>query len=286
MLKDVNVNTHVTARLIEAVKAKTISHAYVFEGDSKIDKKGLAENFVKAILCEQQNGEPCENCTACRKLNHGNYEDLYYLHGEGNSIKDEEVEEIQARLKKKPCAGERNIVIISRADLMTVRAQNRLLKTLEEPFPGTVIILLSENIESLVQTILSRCVVYRLTSGNCQAQSDCYVGAARIGGMMLAGERFYKISAEIEKFAGDRVSAVQFLEALELWLRNLMIAPYDKKNELIAEDYSDDDLLQRSRLYRRERIYQGIEAAEEAKKDINRNMNVSYTLKSLILQMS
>ena len=53
---------------------------------------------------------------------------------------------LQERLSKKPYYGDRNIAIIKDADTMTAKAQNRLLKTLEEPHPGTVIILLSKNI--------------------------------------------------------------------------------------------------------------------------------------------
>ena len=58
--------------------------------------------------------------------------------------------------------GDRNIAVIKDADTLTVRAQNRLLKTLEEPFEGTVIMLLSENRENLLDTIKSRCIMYRL----------------------------------------------------------------------------------------------------------------------------
>ena len=54
------------------------------------------------------------------------------------------------------------MVVIKDADTMTLRAQNRLLKTLEEPFEGTVMILLSENRENLLETIKSRCVLYRI----------------------------------------------------------------------------------------------------------------------------
>lgn len=132
-LKDTKGNEKVVERMIRAIKNRSISHAYLLEGNCSINKLALAESFVKAILCKDGEGDSCECCSSCNKLNHGNHEDVIYLAAEGNSIKDEAVEELQSRLKKKPYVGDRNIVILRDADTMTLRAQNRLLKTLEEP---------------------------------------------------------------------------------------------------------------------------------------------------------
>ena len=79
------------------------------------------------------------------------------------SVKDEQISKLQAELQKKPL-GERNLAVIKDADTMTKRAQNRILKTLEEPYEGTVIFLLSENRENIIDTVKSRCVIYRLES--------------------------------------------------------------------------------------------------------------------------
>lgn len=285
-LKDMKGNHLVISRLLQAVENQAISHAYIFEGDDDIYKALLAENFLKAILCKSHSADACEQCTVCKKIQHGNYEDLYYVGGESGSIKDEEIEEMQIRLKKKPVAGQRNTVIIRRAESMTLRAQNRLLKTLEEPFPGTVIILLCQNIEALAATILSRCIVYRLKDDSAVFRSDYYEKADKIGTMLLAGERFFRIAAEMNAFTDDRQVAVMFLEALEIWFRDLLIAPFDKQGCMLTNPQDEIELKQKSRLYRRDRVYQGLSAAEESKQDLNRNMNVSYTLKSLILQLS
>lgn len=272
-------------RLMQSVEQNTVSHAYIFESSRAVDKKGLAENFAKAILCQESSADSCDDCPVCRKIDHGNYEDLFYVGGEGANIKDEEVEQMQAVLKKKPVAGEHNIVIIEQADSMTPRAQNRLLKTLEEPFPGTVIILLCENIEALVSTILSRCIIYRLTAAGVAASRSYCSQAEIIGAMMLDGERFYKISAKLGDLVKDRDAAIEFLGALEEWFRDLLVAPFDKTADLVTVPEELDNLREKSRLYRRERIYKGILNAEAAKRELKSNMNVSYTLKSMILQM-
>ena len=71
--------------------------------------------------------------------NHGNYEDFHFVESDGMSVKDEQICKVQSDIRKKPME-ERHMAVIKDADTMTLRAQNRLLKTLEEPFEGTVMI--------------------------------------------------------------------------------------------------------------------------------------------------
>ena len=157
-------------KLSQAIRTGRISHAYIIEGDHNVDKLGFAMEFVKALLCPEDPGEGCGLCSTCRRVENGNYEDLYLVQPDRDdkkatlSIKDADIEELQANLKMKPTGGDRNIAIIDGCDGMTPRAQNRFLKTLEEPAPGTVILLLSENMENLLPTIRSRCVHYRLNT--------------------------------------------------------------------------------------------------------------------------
>ncbi len=268
-----------------AITNRSISHAYLLEGDRTIDKLGLAENFVKAILCKDGEGDSCECCPICHKINHGNHEDLIYLAADGNSIKDEAVEELQARLKKKPYVGDRNIVILQDADTMTLRAQNRLLKTLEEPAAGTVMILLSENMENLTQTILSRCVIYKLNPFETMEYKNVLDGAILIADMLLEGKPFYEISAKLADFTAGRDAAFEFLDALESWYRDLAVCEYDSESQMIFHASREGDIRKRSRLYQRGSIDKAVAAIEEAKNDLNRNLNINYTIKNMILKM-
>jgi len=99
-LRDTKGNRKTAERMSRAIINRSISHAYLLEGDRSIDKLALAESFVKAILCGEDEGDSCECCSSCSKISHGNHEDVIYLAAEGNSIKDEAVEELQSRLKK------------------------------------------------------------------------------------------------------------------------------------------------------------------------------------------
>jgi len=284
-LKDTKGNRKVTARMSRAIVNRSISHAYLLEGDSSIDKLGLAENFVKAILCGSGEGDSCDCCISCNKIDHGNHEDVVYLAAEGNSIKDEAVEELQGRLKKKPYVGDRNIAILQDADTMTLRAQNRLLKTLEEPAPGTVLILLSENMENLAQTILSRCVIFKLNAYELPEYNDVLDGAVEIADMLLDGKPFYAVSGRISEYTANRDAAFAFLDALEGWYRDLAICEYDAQNQMLFHADRAGEIRRRSRLYQRGAVDRAVAAVEEARNDLKRNLNIGYTLRNMILKL-
>lgn len=284
-LKDTKGNRKAAERMSRAILNRSISHAYLLEGDRSIDKLGLAESFVKAILCKESEGDSCECCPSCSKISHGNHEDVIYLSAEGNSIKDEAVEELQSRLKKKPYVGDRNIVILQDADTMTPRAQNRLLKTLEEPAPGTVMILLSENMENLVQTILSRCVIFRLNPYETLEYKNVLDQAILIADMLLDGRPFYEITKQIADCTASRDTAFEFLDALEGWFRDLAICEYDSRGQMLFHAERIEELRKRSRLYPRNAVDKAVTAVEEARNDLNRNLNTSYTIKNMILKM-
>ncbi|MEG1583612.1 MAG: hypothetical protein RR361_01005 [Anaerovorax sp.] len=266
----------VIARLKKSIESNRISHAYIFEGGKYTEKEKLALSFVKGILKD--------DVRASAKIDHGNHEDLIYVQAEGNSIKDDAIYEMQARIKKKPYVGDRNIVMIKDADTMTLRAQNRLLKTLEEPFPGTVIILLSENMEALTQTIRSRCIVYKLNSFEAEDFYRMMKEAMQIESLIFQEETFYHICEQVMHVADTRENADLLLDALEKWYRDICLFSSDDKLQLYDEEIQFK-LKEKGRLYKQETIYKAIHAIEEARQDLNRNISISYTLKSMILKI-
>ena len=255
------LGSRAAARLNHAISNGHISHAYIFEGDYTVDKTGFAVSFVKAVLCEHGG---CGECIVCRRIENGNYEDLFVISPE-TSVKDEDIEKLQERLKNKPFAGDRNVAVIENADTMTRWAQNRLLKTLEEPPEGTVIILLADNIENFLPTILSRCAVYRLESTNKQIAAGITDKAAALEKMIYDDEPFYILKAYAEKLAKDKHEVMAVLDCLEKLYRDFIIKGSVK--------YSNSS------------IYSSISAIEEARRKILRNMNISYALKEMIIKI-
>lgn len=271
-LDDININEKIKKRLTEAAESGNVFHAYIFEGSACIDKDAIALCFIKAILCEQRRGRGCDTCLTCVKLAHGNYEDLIRLAADGRSIKDEAVEAMQERLRNKPL-GARNVVLIADADTMTLRAQNRLLKTLEEPTPGTVMILLSENAENLVDTIRSRCILYRFSGEGPESREDVRSLAQESVALLLKGAPFYLLSQKIKPATEDKEGALAFLDALE--------AEYGR---LLRESVGNAAAASHAALYKRH-IFTAVAAVEEARRNLQRNMGVGYALKCLLLKI-
>ena len=211
------------AKLKDAVNSGIVSHAYILEGDNNVDKLGFAKAFAQALLCKQTPGEGCGRCIECRKIEDGNYEDLYLVEPEDttarktgtNTIKDAQIEELQVRLKEKPAAGDHNIAIISGGDTMTARAQTRFLKTLEEPPEGTVIMILSENSEELLPTINSRCVNIRLYDIENRDENEETDLAKKVISMIHNRSYFADIKAELDQSIKTRQDAYSFLDAVE-----------------------------------------------------------------------
>jgi len=138
-----------------------VAHAYLFEGMRGTGKKEIALLLTKSLFCEQlvEEYKPCESCNNCLRINNGNHPDVHIVEPDGLSIKVEQIRNLQAEFSKKGVESQHKVYVISHADKMSVSASNSLLKFLEEPNPGTVAFLLTEQVQQLLPTILSRCQV-------------------------------------------------------------------------------------------------------------------------------
>ena len=129
----------------------TLSHAHLIVGPDGIGKSILAKIFALKIL---------------RKNEESDYIDIINYSPKKASFGVDDVRNIIEEVSKKPYEGNEKVIIIHEGDKLTIQAQNALLKTIEEPPKGVFIILLSESLELLLDTIKSRCQVYKLTPLN------------------------------------------------------------------------------------------------------------------------
>lgn len=129
----------------------TLSHAHLIVGPDGIGKSILAKIFALKIL---------------RKDKEADYIDIINYSPKKASFGVDDVRNIIEEVSKKPYEGDEKVIIIHEGDKLTIQAQNALLKTIEEPPKGVFIILLSESLELLLDTIKSRCQVYKLTPLN------------------------------------------------------------------------------------------------------------------------
>jgi DNA polymerase-3 subunit delta' len=152
---------NIVEQLQNAVVSERVAGAYLFAGVQGIGKETVALYFANLILCEQRTEEfsPCGECRACRKIESGNHPDLRIIRPDGAQIKIDQIRELQQQIFYQPLEGPRKIYILANTERMNPYAANSLLKTLEEPPAASTLILLTENIESILSTIRSRCQV-------------------------------------------------------------------------------------------------------------------------------
>lgn len=162
--KDVVGHKDIIAYIQNAVKSGNVSHAYIMNGERGTGKKLLAKLFAMTLQCEKKGSDPCNTCHSCKQAESDNHPDIIYVtHEKPNTIQVDDIRnQINNTIDIRPYQGPYKIYIIAHAELMTVQAQNALLKTLEEPPEYAVIMLLTENAESLLPTIKSRCVMLKL----------------------------------------------------------------------------------------------------------------------------
>ncbi|MHC5038824.1 MAG: DNA polymerase III subunit delta' [Planctomycetota bacterium] len=136
-----------------------IAHAYLFHGPRGVGKFTTARRFALLLLCDHpKEAEPCLTCPSCGAFLAGEHPDLDILAPpEGTRpIPIEAIREMSRRAWLTPSRASRRVFIIDDAHRLTEEAANSLLKTLEEPPPGTVILLITFMPEALLPTVLSR----------------------------------------------------------------------------------------------------------------------------------
>lgn len=263
-----------SASLLRMAAGGSTPHGFILEGPAHVDKMAVAKAFAMALLCPEKPGQGCGTCPVCHKLLHENHIDLTVIqagkaeNSKVKSVKDADIERLIGRLATKPYDGDRNIGIVESAETMTPRASNRLLKTLEEPPPGTVILLLTDNAQTLPATIRSRCVIERVSVGAADAVPAFTEEARRLIYELVEGAPYYRLKETLDRLNLDKESALAFLDSME-----------QVYGELLRGHGS------RRELFRKEAVYQAIHLVEAAKSDIRDNIGVRYAMMNLLLEI-
>lgn len=143
--------------LENALLAKKTAHAYLFHGPAGTPKKEAAYLLAKSFVCKQD-GFACETCDSCMRIEHHNYADLIYIDGTTASIKKNDIVSLQHEFNKTGLESSgQKIYIIDHAENATADALNSLLKFLEEPNGSMTAILIVEQLDLVLPTIISRC---------------------------------------------------------------------------------------------------------------------------------
>jgi DNA polymerase-3 subunit gamma/tau len=149
--------SHVTTTLKNQIKNNRIAHAYLLCGTRGTGKTSTAKIFSKAVNCLNiQDGEPCNECEMCKKINAGLAIDVSEMDAASHN-KVDDIRELIDEVKYPPREGRHKVYIMDEAHMLTQGAVNAFLKTLEEPPEKVIFILATTDPQKLPITILSRC---------------------------------------------------------------------------------------------------------------------------------
>ena len=159
-------------------------HGLLLSGPRGVGKTTLALDLAAGLLClaDDPSARPCRDCAACRKVAADDHPDVHRLapEGAGDQIRIARIGELAMALSLLAMEGRHRVAIVSAAQRMNPDAQNALLKTLEEPGPGTCIVLCADDTAPLLPTVLSRTAHLRLGPSPVERLTDLLVerGAA------------------------------------------------------------------------------------------------------------
>ena len=319
---DIVGQQQIKEHLQNALSTGKISHAYIINGEKSSGKEFIAKVFAMALQCEEGSMEPCQECRSCKQALSGNHPDIIrVVHEKPNSVSVDDIRtQVNNDVAVKPYSSPYKVYIISEAEKMTVQAQNAILKTLEEPPAYAVILLLTDNVNSLLPTILSRCVVLNMKpvpdalvkeylcsqlqvpdykAEVCAAFARGNVGKAK---MLATSEDFENIKAEalallkyiqemdlneivaaVKKITEYKLEIQDYLDICAIWYRDALLfkATRDMNHLIFREE------IQALRRTAQRSSYEGIEniikALDTAKQRLDANVNFELVMELLML---
>ena len=309
---DIIGQEQIKEHLQNAISAKKISHAYIINGEKSSGKEFIARVFAMTLQCEKGGTEPCQECHSCKQALSDNQPDIIYVsHEKPNTIS---VDDIRAQINNdiaiKPYSSPYKIYIMNEAEKMTPQAQN------------AVIMLLTSNVNSLLPTILSRCVVLNMKpvadelvrnylmhqlqvpdykAEVCVAFARGNIGKAK---SLASSEDFdniknealsllkyiqdmdlSEITAAIKKITEYKLQINDYLDLIAIWYRDVLLfkATSDVNHLVFREEISAIRRVAQRSSY--EGIEEVIEALDKAKRRLDANVNFDLTMELLMLEI-
>ncbi|HEV3122698.1 MAG TPA: DNA polymerase III subunit delta' [Isosphaeraceae bacterium] len=163
-----NVRGHdrIASELGQCLAQGRLPHALLFVGPEGIGKRTFALALAQALLCETAPEgalEACGKCPGCVQVKGGAHPDFMMVERpeDKHELPISVIRDLTGDLSLKPARGRRKVAIVNDAEALSEEAANAFLKTLEEPPPGSVLIMIASSAESQLETVVSRCRVVR-----------------------------------------------------------------------------------------------------------------------------
>ena len=291
----------------------TISHAYVLIGEDSELRETLLTLVAMRTLCKNACGE----CAACKKVLNGEYVELIRLNA-AEKIPESAISELTEKVLIKPVEGEKKIVIIDNADLLTARAQNRLLKTYEEPPAYLTVFLGAGNESGLLATIKSRAkklylsdipsaYIERMLKEDGFDDEKALIAATFCMGNYTRALQFcedekygeiydeafgvmlnLKKSSQVAEFAGKEIFNKEKIpttfDFMEIILCDIMKTVTASGAPLFTV-HREFDLKKASEGFNAQSVAMAITAINNGRKRINANMNANVTAGSVLMEI-
>ncbi len=246
MSGDLSENKAIYQQLKERLELGRMLHAFLFAGGSDRSRRELAFTLAAELTAEH----PEDTIRIERR--------------EGKaSLGVEEVEDLISRLAYKPY-GERYAVVVPEAHLMGPAAQNKLLKTLEEPVSPAVIMLLAENRDAMLKTVLSRCSIYQLQEPALDPDETVRTAVDMMLALCRQDAPFYRKKAVIQELLSDK--------------------DRQRDQALMFVNLMEEKILQEAKQGRTE-LLGAVAPLRDARRALRQIHNTAYTLKQLCLQL-
>lgn len=168
--------------LANSIRNNKLSHAYLIDGNNNEYGFDFVISFVKMIVCDERysNYDKCNNCNKCKRIDDGNYTELKIIESDSLVIKKEQLLDLQSDFSRTSIEGTNRIYVIKDCEKMNKQASNSLLKFLEEPEDGIVAILYTNNINSVLKTIISRCQLIKLIRNKLVMEDNALMNFANV----------------------------------------------------------------------------------------------------------
>jgi DNA polymerase III subunit delta' len=298
-----------------------LHHAYLFIGPDGIGKRTLGLAMAQAIHCSELENDFCGGCGACRAIQAGNHADVRVVEPISNKkdISIQQVRELEKALSLRSFSGRQKVAIIDPSTLMNWAAQNALLKTLEEPPQGCVLILIASNAGGLLPTVRSRAfalsfgplprqliVDFLIRKGKTREQAE-FLAVLAMGSLgtvskidkekmiekrlewmktlvsLRAGDYRAALNAA-EALAGNREETLKFLEWAGLWYRDLLsFRIAHTPNQVVNVDMLPQ-IEEQSAAMEEDDLFSLLSKTGEASQLIQRNLNRRMVLEDLLLR--
>ena len=285
-------NDEVKSLLDNLIRTNNVVHSYMFVGPDGIGKFLFAKEFAKIVLCQDTN-KACNHCSSCIKFDSNNHPDFMPLDSEdGKNIKIAQVRALQESISEKPIVSDKKVYIINNSDLMTVEAQNCLLKTLEEPPEYAIIILVLSNENKLLSTIKSRCtkiafqklrnsdLTQYANENNLEVNSSLLSASdgsiSKLLNLQNNLEAYKQLDNIINAFSKDNI--------VDIW-NNADILYKSKDNINTLLEYLNTVFLERLKSTKESKYIQSIKIIENTKNKLSNNANYDMCIDNLLLQI-